>query len=325
MTTSPLRPRDQRQESGIAARGQLTHPRNALRRFTFVRHHDASRSRAPFRHALTGAGRQAGRDQPPSGHPVNPGPRPCLRCWIPPNGLQVRTHTSDLNVRARHTPARSTNSLRSSPGNPGAIPNPRAPSSAACCSSSVLVPLFCVLLLVVVGIAISFARAYAVPRTIPVRPEVSSPNAVPTAARRPGLPLALERVGRRRPVARRAACSRGREPRRAAWKACGSAAVGPIAAVLVPWWACVLPQVGQRVVWGFAGFELYSCSSRSTRSLLQIPARVAIKSLLDVTIPPGPTATSCPSGWRSRSGRPRAAGAADSNAAAPAGVLLLAL
>jgi hypothetical protein len=100
---SPLRPRDQRQEPGIAARGQLAHPRNALRRFTFVRHHDASR--ASFRHALTGAGRQAGRDQPPSSHPVNSGPRPCLRCWIPPNGLQVRTHTSDLNIRARHTSA----------------------------------------------------------------------------------------------------------------------------------------------------------------------------------------------------------------------------
>ena len=51
MITSPLRPRDQRQESGIAARGQLAHPRNALRRFTFVRDHNASR--ASFRPALT--------------------------------------------------------------------------------------------------------------------------------------------------------------------------------------------------------------------------------------------------------------------------------
>jgi hypothetical protein len=48
---SPLRPRTQRQESGIAARGRLTHPRNALRRFTFVRDHDTPM--ASFRPALT--------------------------------------------------------------------------------------------------------------------------------------------------------------------------------------------------------------------------------------------------------------------------------
>ena len=60
MITSPLRPRDQRQESGIAAGGRLAHPRNALRRFTFVRHHDASM--ASFRPALTEAPqRQTGR------------------------------------------------------------------------------------------------------------------------------------------------------------------------------------------------------------------------------------------------------------------------
>src|SRR5450755_2551717 len=53
MIASPLRPRTQRQESGIAARGQLVQPRNALRRFTFVRHHDASR--ASFRPVLTEA------------------------------------------------------------------------------------------------------------------------------------------------------------------------------------------------------------------------------------------------------------------------------
>ena len=98
MITSPLRPRDQRQEPGIAARGQLAQPRNALRRFTFVRHHDASR--ASFRPALTETPQ---RNQPHWDRPVNSGPRPCLRCWIPPIGLQVRTHTPDLNVRARHT------------------------------------------------------------------------------------------------------------------------------------------------------------------------------------------------------------------------------
>ena len=53
MIASPIRPRIQRQESGIAARGRLAHPRNALRRFTFVRHHNASM--ASFRPALTEA------------------------------------------------------------------------------------------------------------------------------------------------------------------------------------------------------------------------------------------------------------------------------
>ena len=104
MITSPLRPRDQQQEPGIAARGQLAQPRNALRRFTFVRHHDAPR--ASFRPALTEASRRPRYPRPSSGRPVNSGPRPCLRCWIPPIGLQVRTYTSDLNIRARHTPAR---------------------------------------------------------------------------------------------------------------------------------------------------------------------------------------------------------------------------
>ena len=101
MITSPLRPRDQQQEPGIAARGQLAQPRNALRRFTFVRHHDAPR--ASFRPALTEASRRPRYPRPSSGRPVNSGPRPCLRCWIPPIGLQVRTYTSDLNIRARHT------------------------------------------------------------------------------------------------------------------------------------------------------------------------------------------------------------------------------
>ncbi len=75
-------------------------PRNALRRFTFVRHHDASM--ASFRPALTEAPQRI--TKPHWGRPVNSGPRPCLfDVGFPLSGLQVRTHTSDLNVRAQHT------------------------------------------------------------------------------------------------------------------------------------------------------------------------------------------------------------------------------
>ena len=52
MIASPLRPRH-RQEQGIAAAGRLAHPRNALRRFTLVRHHDTPM--ASSRPALTEA------------------------------------------------------------------------------------------------------------------------------------------------------------------------------------------------------------------------------------------------------------------------------
>jgi hypothetical protein len=100
---SPIRPRTQRQESGITAGGRLAHPRNALRRFTFVRHHDASM--ASFRPALTEAPQ---RQQAHWDRPVNSGPRPCLfNVGFPLSGLQDRIHTSDLNVRARHTSLRS--------------------------------------------------------------------------------------------------------------------------------------------------------------------------------------------------------------------------
>ena len=110
MITSPLRPRTQRQESGITAAGRLTHPRNALRRFTLIRHHDAPM--ASFRPALTEAPQ---RHTAHWDHPVNSGPRPCLfNVGFPLSGLQDRTHTSDLNVRARHTCARPGGSLRSS-------------------------------------------------------------------------------------------------------------------------------------------------------------------------------------------------------------------
>ena len=74
-------------------------PRNALRRFTFVRHHDAPM--ASFRPALTET-RQ--RNRPSTGRPVNSGPRPCLfDVGFPLSGLQDRTYTSDLNIRAQHT------------------------------------------------------------------------------------------------------------------------------------------------------------------------------------------------------------------------------
>ena len=98
MIASPLRP-PARQEQGVAAAGRLAHPRNALRRFTFVRDHNASM--ASFRPALTEAPQ---RKQPHWSRPVISGPRPCLfDVRFPLSGLQDRTHTSDLNVRARHT------------------------------------------------------------------------------------------------------------------------------------------------------------------------------------------------------------------------------
>ncbi len=56
---------------------------------------------ASFRPALTETPQ---RKQPHWGRPVNSGPRPCLfDVGFPLSGLQVRTHTSDLNVRAQHT------------------------------------------------------------------------------------------------------------------------------------------------------------------------------------------------------------------------------
>jgi hypothetical protein len=58
---------------GIAAAGRLAHPRNALRRFTLVRHHSAST--ASSRPALTEARRPK---QAPPDRPVDYGPRPCL-------------------------------------------------------------------------------------------------------------------------------------------------------------------------------------------------------------------------------------------------------
>jgi hypothetical protein len=49
--------------------------------------------------------------KPHWGRPVNSEPRPCLfDVGFPLSGLQDRTHTSDLNVRAQHTRRRSTSS-----------------------------------------------------------------------------------------------------------------------------------------------------------------------------------------------------------------------
>ena len=60
---------------------------------------------ASFRPALTETPQR--QNWPHWDRPVNSGPRPCLfDVGFPLSGLQDRTHTSDLNVRARHTPAR---------------------------------------------------------------------------------------------------------------------------------------------------------------------------------------------------------------------------
>jgi hypothetical protein len=90
---SPIRPRTQRQEPGIAAGGRLAHPRNALRRFTFVHHHDASMT--SFRPALTEAPQrqQAHWDRPVE---FRTAPLP-LRCWIP----AIRAPGQDSHLRSQ--------------------------------------------------------------------------------------------------------------------------------------------------------------------------------------------------------------------------------
>jgi hypothetical protein len=126
---SPIRPRD-RQESGIAAASQLTHPRNALRRFTLVRNHNAPM--ASFRHALTEAPQ---RTQPHWNRPVNSEPRPCLfDVGFPLSGPQVRTSTSDLKRHALHTrfglrPQLRRARPRPQPPEAFAVPNPHTSTS----------------------------------------------------------------------------------------------------------------------------------------------------------------------------------------------------
>ncbi len=109
---------------------------------------------ASFRPALTEAHQQAGRDQPPTSRPVNSGPRPCLfNVGFPLSGLQDRTHTSDLNVRAQHTRcARPPGELRSPP----ALPRSEVSS------------LSLVLVFVVVDMTLLFRHAYTESRTLPV-------------------------------------------------------------------------------------------------------------------------------------------------------------
>ena len=75
---------------------------------------------------------------------------------VRPRARARRRWPAPISARSR--------SLRSSPANTGAIPSPRA-SNAGARSNTLL--LFSVVLLLVVGIAISFARAHTVPRTIP--------------------------------------------------------------------------------------------------------------------------------------------------------------
>ena len=107
MIASPLRPRH-RQESGIAAARPARPPRNALRRFTFVRHHDAPM--ASSRPALTEAPQ---RNQPHWDRPVNSGPRPCLfGVGFPLSGPQDRT--SHLRSQ-RPCPAHPGLALRARP------------------------------------------------------------------------------------------------------------------------------------------------------------------------------------------------------------------
>jgi hypothetical protein len=101
--TSPIRP-PAPTGTGHRHRRPARPPKDALRRFTLVRHHRAPT--ASFRPALTEA-RQ--RNQPPADRPVHSGPRPCLiDVGFPLSGPQDRTSTSDLKRHARHTaPLRS--------------------------------------------------------------------------------------------------------------------------------------------------------------------------------------------------------------------------
>jgi hypothetical protein len=158
---SPLRPR-QRQEQGIAAAGRLAHqgtPYGASLSFATTTHLwplPDPPSRKPRSANLAALG---------SPGQFRAAPLP-LRCRVPP----VRVPGQDFHLRSQHPylahpiPARSTNSPVSSPGNPGAIPNPRA-SSSRLSSNSVVVLLFCVLVLV--GMTISFVHAYTLPGTNP--------------------------------------------------------------------------------------------------------------------------------------------------------------
>jgi hypothetical protein len=108
---SPLRPR-QRQESGIAA-ATARPPRNALRRFTFVRHHDAPM--ASFRPALTEAPAAPKPAALGTARSIPSRALATIGVGFPLSGSRDRTSTSDLNIRTWHTCTRPTASLRSTP------------------------------------------------------------------------------------------------------------------------------------------------------------------------------------------------------------------
>src|SRR5450631_2753579 len=100
-------------------------PRNALRRFTFVRDHDAPM--ASFRPALTETPQRIAK--PHWDRPVNSGPRPCLfSVGFPLSGLQDRTSTSDLNIRTQHT---RLGPRASPPSNPARVSYTPAPGEVA--------------------------------------------------------------------------------------------------------------------------------------------------------------------------------------------------
>ena len=88
--------------------GTARPPRNALRHFTFVRHHHAPM--ASSRPALTATPQ---RNQPHWDRPVSSGPRPCLiSVGFPLSGSRDGTSTSDLNIRTWHTRSASRYPLR---------------------------------------------------------------------------------------------------------------------------------------------------------------------------------------------------------------------
>jgi hypothetical protein len=97
---SPIRPRSTDRNRASLPRASSPHPRNALRRFTFVRHHDAST--ASFRPALTDTRPTLDNhaDEPPGELRAAPLP---INVGFPLSGSQDRTSTSDLKRHARHT------------------------------------------------------------------------------------------------------------------------------------------------------------------------------------------------------------------------------
>ncbi len=100
-------------------------PRNALQRFTFVRHHDTPM--ASSRPALTETPQRT-TSRTGAARSI-PGPRPCLfSVGFPLSGLQDRTSTSDLNIRTQHTRLAAT-PLGSAPtvAHPRAAWSPAAP------------------------------------------------------------------------------------------------------------------------------------------------------------------------------------------------------